>query len=139
MGNTLMIIAYTVYLSVALLLTFFVARNLFKNSKTFMIEIFHGKTEIALATNKLFEIGFYLMNLGYILLILRMDYMANYQEMIEGVSFKLGGISIYLGIMLFLNLYLLFRGRRISKQHAEKKVIETKDPNPYGGYQPRTI
>jgi hypothetical protein len=138
MGNTMMIIAYTVYLSVAILLTFFVARNLFKNSKAFMLEIFHGKTEIALATNKLFEIGFYLMNLGYILLILRMDYMDNYQEMIEGVSFKLGGISIYLGIMLFLNLYLLFRGRRISKQHAEKKVIETKDPNPYGGYQPRT-
>lgn len=133
----MMIIAYTVYLAVALMLTYYVARNLFKNSKTFMLEIFHGKTEIALATNKLFEIGFYLMNLGYVLLILQMDYMDNYQEMIEGVSFKLGGISIYLGVMLFLNLYLLFRGRRISKQSAEKNITETKDPNPHGGYQPR--
>lgn len=136
MGNTLMIIAYTVYLSVAILLTFYVARNLFKNAKTFMLEIFHGKVEIALATNKLFEIGFYLMNLGYVLLILQMDYMDNYQEMIERVSFKLGGISIYLGVMLFLNLYLLFRGRRISKQNAEIKP-SMPEPNPHTGYQPR--
>lgn len=132
-----MIIAYTVYLTVAILLTYYVARNLFKNSKTFMLEIFHGKTEIALATNKLFEIGFYLMNLGYVLLILQMNYMDNYQEMIERVTFKLGGISIYLGVMLFLNLYLLFRGRRISRQSAEKRIAETRDPNTHGGYQPR--
>ena len=119
----MIITAYAVYLPIALFLTFFVARNLFKNSKIFMLEIFRGKEEIAKATNRLFEIGFYLMNLGYALLILRMAYVDSYQDVIEKLSVKLGGFSIYLGIMLFLNLYLLFRGRRISKASGQKKVV----------------
>ena len=119
----MIITAYAVYLPIALFLTFFVARNLFKNSKIFMLEIFRGKEEIAKATNRLFEIGFYLMNLGYALLILRMTYVDSYQDVIEKLSVKLGGFSIYLGIMLFLNLYLLFRGRRISKASGQKKVV----------------
>jgi F0F1-type ATP synthase assembly protein I len=40
------------------------------------------------------------------------------QEMLEKLSVKIGGFSIYLGIMLFINMYLFFRGRRISKQRA---------------------
>ena len=119
----MIITAYAVYIPIALFLTFFVARNLFKNSKIFMLEIFRGKEEIANATNRLFEIGFYLMNLGYALLILRMAYVDSYQDVIEKLSVKLGGFSIYLGIMLFLNLYLLFRGRRISKQSGQQKVV----------------
>lgn len=122
MENSLIPVAYAIYLPIALLLTFFVAKSLFKNAKTFMIEIFHGKTEIALATNRLFEIGFYLLNVGFALIILRIEYYGqfdNYQILIERLSYKIGGFSIYLGIMLFFNLYLLFRGRRKSKQKDE--------------------
>ncbi|MGX5818886.1 hypothetical protein ACWKWU_11860 [Chitinophaga lutea] len=38
--------------------------------------------------------------------------------MLEVLSLKIGGYTIYLGIMLFLNLYLFFRGRRISRARA---------------------
>jgi hypothetical protein len=38
------------------------------------------------------------------------------QNLIEILSKKIGGFTIYLGIILFLNLFLFFRGRRISKQ-----------------------
>lgn len=126
MEQSLIPIAYAIYLPIALLLTFFVAKSLFKNAKTFMIDIFHGKTEIALATNKLFEIGFYLINLGFALLILRItDYgtFNTYQVLIERLSYKIGGFSIYLGIMLFFNLYLLFRGRRKSRQNEINQVV----------------
>lgn len=122
MEHSLIPVAYAIYLPIAILLTFFVARSLFKNAKTFMIEIFHGKTEIALATNRLFEIGFYLLNVGFALIILRIEYYGqfdNYQVLIERLSYKIGGFSIYLGIMLFFNLYLLFRGRRKSRQKDE--------------------
>lgn len=123
----MIIIAYAIYLPIALTLTFYVARTLFRNAITFMLEIFHGKNEIALATNRLFEIGFYLMNIGFALLILRIETnnyypLQNSQELIERLSVKIGGFSIYLGIMLFLNLYLLFRGRRKSKENQEKRV-----------------
>jgi F0F1-type ATP synthase assembly protein I len=38
--------------------------------------------------------------------------------LLEILSAKVGGFAIYLGIMLFLNLYLFFKGRRISKMKA---------------------
>ncbi|NQX98486.1 MAG: hypothetical protein HRT73_11495 [Flavobacteriales bacterium] len=128
MENKLIIIAYAIYLPIALLLTFYVAKILFKNAKVFMLEIFHGKEEIALATNRLFEIGFYLMNIGFALLILKIR-VSEYnpfettQKLIETLSYKIGGFSIYLGIMLFLNLLLFFRGRR--KANQSKPIIRT--------------
>ncbi len=82
-----------------------------------MLDIFKGREEIANATNKLFETGFYLLNLGFALMILEMSlYDDSYQDLIEKLSYKIGGFSIYLGIMLFLNLYFFFRGKRKSSQ-----------------------
>lgn len=112
--------AYLIYLPIVLGLTIFVARTLFKNSKIFMLDIFNGRNEIALATNKLFEVGFYLLNIGYALLILRFDnLLVNKQIMIESLSYKVGGFSIYLGIMLFFNMYLFFRGKRKSRENRK--------------------
>jgi hypothetical protein len=108
--------AYCIYLPIALALTHYVARILFENGKVFMLDIFHGKEGIALSTNKLFETGFYLLNIGFALRILKFDYpINNTQGMVEELSLKLGGFSIYLGVMLFANLFLFFRGRKASK------------------------
>lgn len=121
METTMITVGYAVYLPIALTLTYYVARNLFSNSKVFMLDIFKGKQEIAIATNKLFEIGFYLVNLGWALLILKINFYdspsnMDIQTLIEILSSKIGGFSIYLGVMLFLNLYLFFRGRKKSRQ-----------------------
>ena len=112
------IITYTVYLPVVLLLTLYVARTLFHNGRVFMLDIFKCKSEIADATNKLFEVGFYLLNIGFALRIMEVNgyryenlYDTN-QEVVETLASKLGGFAIYLGIMLFFNLFLFFRGRR---------------------------
>jgi len=118
MENSKIVIGYLIYLPIVILLTIYVSKALFKNGKTFMIDIFKGKEEIALATNKLFEVGFYLLNIGWALLILKIShssYMSN-QTLIEVLSRKIGGFSIYLGIMLFFNLYLFFRGRKKSNK-----------------------
>lgn len=130
--SKMIIRAYLIYLPIALLLTYYVARVLFKNGRVFMVDIFRGREEIANATNRLFEMGFYLLNLGFALLILRIDLggaeLFGTQEMIEVLSKKLGGFSIYLGIMLFLNLFLFFRGKRKSKEHQvlTERMIQTK-------------
>ena len=89
-----------------------------------MIDIFRGNEEIALATNKLFEIGFYLINIGWALLILKITYYGttqiSNQALIEILSKKIGGFSMYLGVMLFLNLLLFLKGRK----KANQKPIE---------------
>jgi hypothetical protein len=113
----LIVVAYTIYLPIVIFLTFYVANTLFKNSIVYMSDIFNGRMEIAKATNTLFKIGFYLMNLGFALFILRIaNTLSNAQETIEALSMKVGGFSIYLGLMLFFNMYLFFRGKRVAKQ-----------------------
>ncbi|MBK9761309.1 MAG: hypothetical protein IPO90_15400 [Flavobacteriales bacterium] len=132
--ETKIVLTYLIYLPVALLLTLYVARTLFTNGRTFMLDIFKGKTDIADATNKLFEVGFYLLNVGFALLIMKIDQgeettfengqstisytqlLNTNQEVVEALASKLGGFAIYLGVMLFLNLLLFFRGRRKSHQ-----------------------
>ena len=118
MENSIMVKAYLVYLIITIAMTCFVARILFQNSKVFMLDIFHGRAEIAYPTNRLFEIGFYLMNIGAALLCMQTSRIMTNQGLLETLSLKIGGFSIYLGIMLFLNLFLFFRGKKVSKEKA---------------------
>ncbi len=113
----LIVIAYSVYLPIVILLTYYVSNNLFKNSIVYMKDIFNGREEIAKATNTLFKIGFYLLNLGFALLILTISQeLSTAQSTIEVLSQKVGSFSIYLGVMLFINMYLFFRGKRVAKE-----------------------
>lgn len=125
METTKILIGYAIYLPIALFLTYYVSKTLFKNSKIYMLDIFKGREEIANATNKLFETGFYLLNLGFALMILEMNmYDNSYQVLIEKLSYKIGGFSIYLGIMLFLNLFFFFRGKRKASQaQREQRMV----------------
>lgn len=125
METTKILIGYAIYLPIALFLTYYVSKTLFKNSKIFMLDIFKGREEIAFATNRLFETGFYLLNLGFALMILEMTiYKDDYQSLIEALSYKIGGFAIYLGIMLFLNLYFFFRGKRKASQtQVEQRIV----------------
>lgn len=119
MNNSLNFIAYIIYLPIVILLTWYVAHTLFRNSKVFMIDIFHNKEDIAFSTNSLFKTGFYLLNLGFALWIMEISAeIFDSRTLLEILSAKIGGFSIYLGLMLFVNLYLFFRGRRISKERA---------------------
>ncbi|SEA17201.1 hypothetical protein SAMN05192529_109164 [Arachidicoccus rhizosphaerae] len=94
-----------------------------------MMDIFHGRKEMAVATNQLFKIGFYLINMGFALYILRIDKeMLTAQSTFEVLSMKIGGFSIYLGIMLLINLYLFFRGKKAAKKGGAS-VPERLDTN----------
>lgn len=124
METTKTIIGYAIYLPIALFLTYYVSKTLFKNGKIYMLDIFKGREEIAEATNKLFETGFYLLNIGFALMILEMDVYDNtYQTLIELLSYKIGGFAIYLGIMLFINLYFFFRGKRKARETQQQEKI----------------
>jgi hypothetical protein len=104
--------AYMIYLPVVISLTVFVSQFLFKNSKIFMMDIFHQKTDIAMATNSLFKIGFYLLNIGFALCIIELYQITTMEDLVVNLSEKIGKFSIYLGIMMLLNLLLFLRGRK---------------------------
>ncbi|MFC7347853.1 hypothetical protein ACFQO9_14090 [Chryseobacterium zhengzhouense] len=117
--------AYMIYLPIVIMLTIFVSQFLFKNSKTFMIDIFHQKEDIAMATNSLFKIGFYLLNIGFALCIIEFFEIETVERLVVALSKKIGGFSIYLGIMMLLNLLLFLKGRK----HAMNKDKIIKNEN----------
>lgn len=124
MNATYNLSAYAIYLPVVLTLTIVVSELMFKNAKIFMRDIFHQKEEIAMATNSLFKIGFYLLNIGFALKIIEFYQITTKENLIVGVSEKIGGFSIYLGIMMLFNLLLFMRGRKKSFANPELKIIE---------------
>ncbi|MDR6156852.1 MULTISPECIES: hypothetical protein [Chryseobacterium] len=117
--------AYMIYLPIVITLTVFVSQFLFKNSKTFMIDIFHQKEDIAMATNSLFKIGFYLLNIGFALCIIEFYRIETLESLVVDMSEKIGKFSIYLGIMMLLNLLLFLKGRK----HAMNKDKIIKNEN----------
>ncbi|WP_051890651.1 hypothetical protein [Chryseobacterium vrystaatense] len=117
--------AYMIYLPVVIALTVLVSQFLFKNSKTFMIDIFHQKKDIAMATNSLFKIGFYLLNIGFALCIIEFFQIETLERLVVALSKKIGGFSIYLGLMMLLNLLLFLKGRK----HAMNKEKLTDHEN----------
>lgn len=125
--------AYLIYLPIAILLTAVVSHKLFKSGKVFMLDIFNQKVDIATSTNKLFELGFYLINLGFALKILYINRIDGSKQMIEALADKIGFFAIYLGVMLFANLFLFFRGKKVASQkRKDKKLYEQKVIVPNG-------
>lgn len=117
--------AYMIYLPIVIILTVLVSQFLFKNSKAFMVDIFHQKKDIAMATNSLFKIGFYLLNIGFALCIIEFFQIESIERLVVALSKKIGGFSIYLGIMMLLNLLLFLKGCK----HALNKENYIKNEN----------
>lgn len=116
--QNLTIVAYCFYLPISILLTIWVARTLFTNGRIFLLEIFHGNKELADSVNKLLLLGFYLINAGYILYIMTItEKLSTTQQVMEMLSKKIGLIILVLGFMHFFNMYILFRGKKKSREN----------------------
>src|SRR6266536_5521809 len=107
------VITYLLYLIISIALTVWVAQTLFKNGRLFLVDVFHGNEALADSVNHLLVVGFYLINLGYVSLMLKIGYnVATAQEGIEALSVKVGTVLLVLGGMHFFNLFIFSRMRR---------------------------
>jgi hypothetical protein len=110
---------YLSYLAISIALTVWVARTLHRSGRIFLVDAFHGNEALADSVNHLLVVGFYLINVGYIALALKTtDSLANFREMIELESGKIGVVLLILGAMHFFNMFVLARMRRRSTQHV---------------------
>jgi hypothetical protein len=117
------VIAYSVYLTVSIAVTVWVARTLHRSGRVFLIEAFHGNAEMADSVNHLLAVGFYLVNLGYVALALATtDSLNTTRQAIELVSGKVGVVLLVLGLLHFLNLYIINRLRQRAKQPAKRYI-----------------
>ncbi|HEX2853296.1 MAG TPA: hypothetical protein VHO24_08660 [Opitutaceae bacterium] len=100
------VIAYLLYLPVAVAMTVWVARTLHRNGRVFLVQAFRGNEEMADSVNHLLVVGFYLINVGFITTALRYgDKPVDLQGMMEFLSTKLGVVLLVLGGMHFFNLF----------------------------------
>lgn len=110
---TIVVSTYLVYLGISIALTIWVAHTLHKNGRIFLVDVFHGNEALADSVNHLLVVGFYLINLGYVSLALKLGYAINStQEGIEALSVKIGMVLLVLGGMHFFNLFVFSRMRR---------------------------
>ena len=114
---------YLVYLAISIALTIWVAHTLHKNGRIFLVDVFHGNEALADSVNHLLVVGFYLINMGYVTMALKLGYaINNTQEGIEALSVKIGMVLIVLGGMHFFNLFVFSRMRRRSVIHNHPPV-----------------
>ena len=110
---TLIVWTYLVYLGISIALTVWVARTLHRNGRVFLVDCFHGNTELADSVNHLLVVGFYLINVGFVALALRFGVTAaNVKEALESLSTKIGLVLLVLGFMHFFNLAVFTACRR---------------------------
>jgi hypothetical protein len=108
---------YMSYLAISIALTVWVAKTLHKSGRIFLVEAFHGNTELADSVNHLLVVGFYLINVGYIALALKTaDALTSARQVIELESSKIGVVLLILGVMHFFNFFVLGRLRHKSRR-----------------------
>lgn len=136
-------LAYFCYLPIVIGLTIWVANQLLKNSIIFYKEIFGGKDDQANSINKLLQVGFYLLAIGFAFNRLKIKGTRKYidgiwqsvpltglQELMEVLSGKIGGFVILLGVMLFINVLLVLgmRSKKLKREQVEKWKIQRVNP-----------
>lgn len=129
----LVAITYIIYIVLSVSITVWVAQNLFKNGRLFLIDAFGGDDEMARAVNHLLLVGFYLINIGFVAMYLRLGAKPETTvEAIEYVSAKVGVVLLVLGGMHFFNMFnfskIRSKGRRKETVEQVKEVEAVASP-----------
>jgi hypothetical protein len=127
----LSLLTYLAYLVLSIALTIWVAQTLHKNGRYFLVDVFQGDWAMADSVNRLLVVGYYLINLGYVCLMLKLGYaIPNMTGAIEALSEKVGMVLVVLGVMHFFNLYIFSRLRRRSSQDRDtQKALPDRQAN----------
>jgi hypothetical protein len=106
-----LLLVYLPYAAVAVTLTVWLARALSRHGEVFLLDVFANKPQLATAINQLLVIGFYLVNLGWALLLLRIgiDEVRTIDGAVQLLTSKLGLLLLLLGAAHFTNLFIFHK------------------------------
>jgi len=115
-----LLFVYLPYAAIAVALTIWLARMLSRHGEVFLETVFPDRDDLAHAVNQLLVIGFYLVNLGWALLLLRSDAASVTTSIaaVEVLATKLGTLLLLLGIAHMFNLMVFHRIRQAGLKHA---------------------
>ena len=117
-GNGYVMLVYVAYAAVAIGLTAFLARTLFRNGGVFLRDVFGERAEIADAVNRLLVIGFYMFNLGFALYVLKASRGLDAFDAMQFFVNRVGTLLLVLAAMHLLNVLIFWR-IRIHREQRE--------------------
>jgi hypothetical protein len=127
------VVTYLAYLAVSVSLTVFVGSALSRSGQIFLLDVFGGHPVPARAASRLMVVAFYLLNLGFVTLTMRMSgEIGSARQVIQVLSVKIGEVLLVLGGLYLANIGFLARLR----VHAQARASE---PAPRPGGQAETI
>lgn len=130
------VIEYVLYLAVSVVVTVWVAQTLFHHGQRFLVDVFRGNAALAASVNHLLLVGFYLVNLGYVTLQLKLDTTpASAGELIEALAGKVGLVLLVLGAMHFGNLYLFTQLRQRARRPRQARPVPAPAAPPMPPFQ----
>jgi hypothetical protein len=134
-SNTMnVLLTYAIYAAISISLTIWVAQTLHKNGKIFLIDAFHGNAEMADSVNHLLQVGFYLVNVGFVALFLRFgDTPTDAVSSVEYISTKIGIVLLALGGMHFFNMFNFANMRSKAKRHEKTQTDQAEKVQPETG------
>jgi hypothetical protein len=111
------ILAYSLYLILAIGMTIWVAWTLSHNGKIYLIRCFGHDAELATSINHLLVVGFYLVNLGFIAIALSAaGEVETYAEVFRFLGWYVGLAVLVLGGMHFFNMGAVTRhGKKVAE------------------------
>ena len=134
-GNQYVMVVYGAYAVVAVGLTAFLARTLFRNGGVFLHDVFgEERAAIADAVNRLLVIGFYMFNLGYALYALRAGRGLDAFEATQFFVNRVGSLLLVLAGMHLVNVFIFWRIRihREQRDLAPPIAPQVTPPPPQG-------
>ncbi len=131
-GNQYVMVVYAAYAVVAVGLTAFLARTLFRNGGVFLHDVFGDRAAMADAVNRLLVIGFYMFNLGYALYALRASRGMDAFAAMEFFVNRVGTLLLVLAAMHLGNVFVFWRIRirREQRQLAPPVAPQVAPPPP---------
>lgn len=123
------IITYCLYLLITASVILFVGSILFKNGRPFLINVFHGDITLADSINKLLLVGYYLVNIGYTVIALRVwEKIYVLKQLIEILTAKISLIIFILGFMHIFNVIVLLITERVITKKINKSLTLNQKP-----------
>jgi hypothetical protein len=110
-GNGNVVVVYTIYVGVAVGLTIWLARTLFRNGTVFLQDVFEDQPGLAEAVNHLLVVGFYMLSLGYGLYILHATRGMDSLEATQFLVNRLAVLLVSLAAIHFVNVFVFWRIR----------------------------
>lgn len=114
---------YIIYIIATVCITVLVARTLSKNGVIYLEDGFNGNEALAASVNHMLVVGFYLLNLGFALLRMQTNQKIDTLEaLIVYLSTGLGFVLFALGIVHFLNMFVIAQFRKNKKREGTQNM-----------------